>query len=60
MKTPDHNLLNRIREARRKIEELEQFTLRIFNFLERVAVRLLLFGLLVYHAYAIVHNLAER
>jgi len=55
------NRLSRfLKEALRVIDDLEQFVCRLLEFLDRVTIRLLLYGLLIYHVYVVVHALPGR
>jgi len=53
IKTPDEISPNRLvrflNDAQRVIEDLEQFGCRLIEFLDRITIRLLLYGVLVYH-----------
>ena len=53
IKTPDEISPNRLvrflNDAQRVIEDLEQFGSRLIELLDRITIRLLLYGLMVYH-----------
>ena len=53
LKTLDKISPNRVarflNDAQRVIEDLEQFGCRLIEFLDRITIRLLLYGVLVYH-----------
>lgn len=59
-KNPPTRSSHFLREALGVIDDLEQFVCRLLELLDRVTIRLVLYGLLLYHVYVFVHTLPGR